>query len=200
MEGNRNLIAAIVVIAIVLVVIIGTILILTNSLGGKINLLPSLPNLNLSRKTPAPSLQQPQPTTEGSPVSTPAGQGEFKGDGFSLKYPANWGLLTCSTSQNIELDPYNPDKQTVPCDYAIKPVTVLVGDNWKCPEQTTQIGPHKVAKSKISADGKITYQWCVRSDSKLLNITHRVSASGERATSKDDFSSAIEEIISSIRF
>ncbi|MDO8498483.1 MAG: hypothetical protein Q7S44_01735 [bacterium] len=125
----------------------------------------------------------------------------FTGEGFTLKYPTSWGLLTCSNSQNFELDPTSSqDIKGVVCDMAVKPVTFLISSTRAaCQGETVTLGSNQVVKSKITARGDTNYRWCLMVGSKSFDVTHRVSPSGSRATSKDDFSSQIEEVIKSLQ-
>lgn len=147
-------------------------------------------------------------TTESTPSSQDSSQVEttgdlktYKGNGFSLQYPKTWGLLTCSNSQHFELDPASSqDLSGIVCDRAVKPVTVLVADRLNCSGEKINLGGKEVTKSTVaSAGGDIDYRWCVSAGGKNFDISHRVSSSGARASSKDDFSSAVEQIISTLQ-
>lgn len=156
---------------------------------------PTETNTDLSSRLPVIS-STPSATTATPP---PPGMKSYIGQGFSLNYPEKWGLLTCANSQSIELDPVNGvDIKDVVCDEALKPVTVLVADRLSCPGETVTIGSSQVVRSEVSAGGDTNYRWCVAAGNKALDITHRVSPTGSRATSKDDFSAAIEEMIKTI--
>ncbi len=126
----------------------------------------------------------------------------YSGNGYQLSYDKNWGILTCNNSQNIELDPTNSKNQeNTNCNYAIKPVTVLVGQTTisNCEGETVKIGEYQVVKSKVGTYPEIDYRWCVQSDP-VLDITHRVSDANSQATSKTDYSKEIEELISKLTF
>lgn len=125
----------------------------------------------------------------------------YQGQGFNIKYPKEWGVLTCNNSQSFEFDPYSAnDLRGIVCNEAIKPVTVLVTSQVKCQGETVKIGDRSVVKSKtVGQNGDIDYRWCLSATGKSLDITHRVSSSGSRATGKDDFSAQIEQIISSFQ-
>lgn len=120
----------------------------------------------------------------------------YNGAGFRLSYPKTWGLLSCTNSSNIELDPVNGADLKVSCGTARKPVTILVNDNWGCSGESVKIGSITVNKSKQSEEGYTKYQWCTKT-TPMLNITHRVSAGQDPASSKTDFSAQIENMIAS---
>lgn len=148
------------------------------------------------------------PVVTASPVAPtgtgamPGGLKSYPGPTFSLRYPVSWGLLTCRNSQNFELDPTkSADTKRVVCDLAIKPVTFLVStDPLNCSGETTTLGANRVIKSKTTAEtGFIRYEWCLSVGGKNLDITHRVSQTPSQATSKEDFSAAVEEVIKTIK-
>lgn len=147
-----------------------------------------------------PSLSNTNNTPRNDNVAT-SNTKSFTGQGFTLKYPNPWGLLTCSNSQNFEFDPTNgQDVKGVVCDIAVKPVTVLVSDTRpNCQGETVTLGSNQVVKSKTGGSGEANYRWCLTIGGKNFDITHRVSGSGSRATSKNDFSSQIEEVIKSFQ-
>lgn len=124
----------------------------------------------------------------------------FTGQGFVVKYPGNWGILTCSNTPHFEFDPTNSqDVKGVVCDEAVKPVTVLVESNLDCPGTKVQIGSYSVTKAVAGrSDGGTNYRWCVPVGGKVLDITERVSPTGARATSLTDYSDQVEEIIKNI--
>ncbi len=212
MEGRGNLIAAIIVIVLVLAVVLGTILYLTKSFGGKLNLFNSFSRLTPAPKktaTPSPTFipsttsgqfsLAPQPTPS-STITTSGVYNVYHGKGFQLQYPKNWGLLTCTTSQNFELDPYNSNNQTVPCDRATKPITVLVDQGVACKGEFKKIGSHQVSVSKMQYRDWFTNEYCLNEAGHNIDITNRVSNRGLSGTGKDDFSTQIEQIISTITF
>lgn len=146
------------------------------------SMLPTTPPAG-SSVTPTPSSNSLVPAA-GALLKT------YSGSGFSLRYPSKWGVLTCSNSQNFEFDPISgTDIKGVVCDRALKPVTVLVvNGNPTCP-----------ARSVTGASGEINYRWCAPLNNNLfLDITHRVSQLGGRATSVNDYSTQIEQIIKTI--
>lgn len=140
---------------------------------------------------------------DGSANVTPITGGNtklYQGRGFSLRYPANWGILTCNNSQNFEFDPYiASDVRNVICTEAQKPITFLISKNLTCPGETVKLGAvNAVKSSKINPDGSTTYRWCVNLSNLGFDISHRVSSTPTKAKSHDDFSGKVEEVISTI--
>ena len=134
----------------------------------------------------------PKPSANPGAASTTL----YKGNGFTLRYPKNWGILTCNNSDNFELDPTNPaDQIGVTCERALKPITVIVGKKAQCQGDMVTLGNVKVIKSKIMDDNGTDYRWCTQTVPDL-DITHRVSKTPSRATSKQDYSAAVEQMIS----
>ncbi|MBI3485612.1 hypothetical protein HY025_01560 [Candidatus Daviesbacteria bacterium] len=219
MENKRNLVAAAIIVILLLAVIIGTAIYLITAFKGRINLFngrsffpfsstrsifPAASPTVLPTLKPNPSILGTN-TTSNSPTNSPTPTNPqlqiYQGSNFQLSYPKNWGVLTCNNSINIELDPYNSSNQpNYPCDFAIKPVTFLVGVTGNClSEQTIKLGESSVIKLKQNVTSGVNYHWCVKDASLNFDITHRVNSTGSRATSKDDFSSQVEQIISSIK-
>lgn len=156
---------------------------------GGLDSLSRLPVQVAPSTSPTPSLPTDQP-----PLFK-----VYQGLGFSLLYPYKWGLLSCTNSQNIEFDPENSNDFRGACDVAVKPVTILVADRLDCPGETVTIGGYQIKKFKTSGqNGDIDYRWCLSVGGKNLDITHRVSTSGSRATTKEDLSEQIERMISNI--
>lgn len=185
------------VVLLILAAVLGTVFYLNKiskgvSLFSDIN--TSLPQAQI---TPLPTTAKQGSLNNGSATTGPK---VYVGISFSVSYPQNWALLTCSNSQNIEFDPYGGnDIRGVVCDYAVKPVTLVVENKTECKGQSIKLGNNEVVKSKTTEpNGDINYQWCLPVGDKSLDITHRVSASGSRATSKDDFSALIEQMIGNI--
>jgi len=118
---------------------------------------------------------------------------------YQLVYPKNWGILSCTNSGNTELDPLNGQDQSLACELAVKPITIVVGDIKGCEGEASKVGNVDVVKSQASDGGYTKHQWCTKT-TPVLNITHRVSTGGERATSKEDYSKQIEEIIANLTF
>ncbi|MDO8638356.1 MAG: hypothetical protein Q7R43_02180, partial [Candidatus Daviesbacteria bacterium] len=91
------------------------------------------------------------------------------------------------------------DMKNVACDSALKPVTVLVVNKLNCSGDPIKLGNNHATKSKIISDnGDISYRWCTMVANIGFDVSHRVSATGNRATSKDDFSKEVEKIITSL--
>lgn len=183
--------AALIILAVVLW---GIILMVRNSQSQEG--IPSENTTDLSSRLPVVSST---PSTTNAATSPPPGMKSYTGQGFSLNYPEKWGLLTCANSQSFELDPVNgSDIKDVICDEALKPVTILLADRLSCPGEAVTLGRHQAVRSKVSSGSDTNYRWCVAVGGKALDITHRVSPTGSRATSKDDYSAAVEEMIKAI--
>lgn len=213
MEGRGNLIAAIIVIILVLAVVFGTILYLTKSFGGRINLFGSLPKVtSLPIKTSNPiATSSPSSTkqvTSNPIISTPVptivsvggGKSIYYAKGFQIQYPANWGVLSCTTSSNFEFDPYNSANQKLSCDRAVKPITVLIDQGLACRGDLKKIGSHQVYVSKVAYRDWLTNEYCLNESGRNIDITNRVATTGAIGTGKDDFSSQVEQMISTISF
>jgi hypothetical protein len=177
MEQRTKLLIGAGVIVVILLIITAAFFI---SRGGKTNNSNSLNTLTTIQDdgtvvpTPTPVI------SENSTTKT------YLTERFSFRYPKNWGLLTCSNSGSIELDPTNSaDSIGVACNEAVKPVTILVSDS----KGSCEVG------KKTWNDGQIDYRWCVNLGNTHLDITHRVSSEGFKATSKTDYSGAVEELI-----
>lgn len=124
----------------------------------------------------------------------------YQGENFNLNFPKTWGLLTCVNSQNFEFDPTNnTDIKNVVCDRAVKPVTVLITNRLNCRGEVIKIGEKQVTKFKEVNGGDTNYRWCVQVGNRGFDFTHRVSLSGSRATSSQDFSAEVEQIIATIK-
>lgn len=185
---------------LIVAIVLGTIFYLgkifqSRSRGTNNSILSTLPIA-----TPSGTLSIPSGAQSFGQTVPAADMKTYQGSGFTLKYPKNWGLLTCNNSRNIELDPINgQDIKNVICDYAVKPITILAGNHLVCQGESVTLGTNKVIKSKsIGQNGDISYHWCVNIGNQGLDISHRVSSSGDRATSKIDFSTQIEQVISTI--
>lgn len=210
-QQQRSLIFTAAVGLIILAIIVGSIYYLVKFIQGRVA---------SSRQTPQSSVEtiaqvsaNPEGTSvQGSQFSlSPQGQPPqiggnvgpdlkiYNGGNFQFTYPKNWGMVKCTNSKNLELDPLNSQDSSIVCDVAIKPITILVDNISGCVGETVKIGNLDVIKSQTNLDGYIKYQWCSKTEP-VLNITHRVSQSGERATSKQDFSKQVEEIIAKLTF
>lgn len=121
--------------------------------------------------------------------------------GFKISYPKNWGLLTCSNSYNFELDPTNgSDMSNVICDYAIKPISiVLSNDTSNCGGQTVRIGNINALKSEFTTQNYTTYQWCTLTQPSLI-ISNRTSNTTNFAATTTNYSADIEAMIKTLQF
>ncbi len=221
MENRGSIIAAAVIVVIVLSVIFGTVYYLANTFNVSLNPFSRFTQTPSLTSSPSPiatispdSSPTPDETLKTAPTQTPTGQSQsdkggvqngskaiYQGQGFKLEVPKNWGVLKCSNSTNFELDPYSGESKTINCDRSQKPITVLVNSGLSCSGgEVVKIGNFNVRKTKQQYRDWKTNQWCFEGSGKTFDITNRVSSSGNPATSKDDFSSEIEKIISSIQF
>lgn len=201
-DQRRSLIATAVVTLFILGLIVALVLFLVRFVQ---NRQKTQTGSNITVKvTPSPSAF-PNSSVPGLPQSSsPINQGGnlnvnlYVGQGFSLKYPKNWGLLTCNNSQNFELDPVNGvDSLKFTCDRALKPVTVLVRTNPICQGDNVTLGSVQAVKSKLIDDNGVDYRWCTKTNP-TLDITHRYSKTPSTATSLQDYSVQVEEVIKSI--
>jgi hypothetical protein len=205
-ERTKTLLVSAFVLIIILAIVFGIIFSIVRIVQNRRTASTSAtPSPIVSQATPSVSPQVLGENGEPAPApATPAPQpsGDFdsysKG-GVSFRYPKNWGILSCSNSQNIELDPANnSDQLDFVCDVALKPITVLVGSS-NCPSgETASKGGVTFTKSQTSIPGGTSYKWCTKT-TPALEITHRVSSDGSRATSSQDHSKQIEDMISTIR-
>jgi hypothetical protein len=156
--------------------------------------------IDLSSSAPQASINpnRPQPSASSNTQGT-SGKKVYNSGDFQLAYPNNWGVIKCTDSQNFEFDPQNPANSSLDCDLATKPITVVVSDITGCEGEVSKVGNLDVVKSQASEGGYTKYQWCTKT-TPVLNITHRVSQGGETATSKQDFSKQIEEMIANLSF
>lgn len=194
-DRTRTLIVSALVLIIILALIGGAIFYVGRIIRGRQSgsTLKGSPNPSTVASSPSPR----STSTEGN---LEPGTKSHKGAGFEVFYPRNWGLLTCQNSAHLELDPKTgTDQLGIVCDVAQKSVTVLVGSG-NCPDgETVTRGGVTFIKTKKEVEGGLNYKWCTQTTPNL-EISHRVSKTGEEATSKDDFSVQIEEMISKIRF
>lgn len=187
------------VAVLIVAVIIGVFIYLSRNTTGRLPFSDTTSPLSRLETTSSPSVS-PVPRTDETPI--PANSTKILiGTGFNLNYPASWGVLTCSNSQNFEFDPDNStDLQNIACNMAIKPITVLVASRLTCQGDKITLSSHQVIKSKTTSDSDmVSYRWCMSTGEKNLDITHRVSASGARASSKVDYSNQIEQMIQTIQ-
>lgn len=210
-QQQRSLIFTAAVGLIILAIIIGSVYYLVKFIQGRVatsrQTVQTSENIALNPTatdsgslTPGVITDPADPTVPLSPTTQPQNSSDKKVlsvANFQLVYPNNWGALTCNNSSNVEFDPSSQVDSKVPCETATKPVTILVGEVKGCEGETTKIGNVDVVKSQVSEGSYIKYQWCTKT-TPVLNITHRVSEGNEPATSKQDFSKQIEEMISNI--
>ncbi len=205
MENRRQAVIAVVVIALILLIIGGTVFYLVRSLTGRTN------NQRVATVSPVPvssslaRLPGASPTPASGTSGTVNSNGNIKtynGSGFQIRYPKNWGILTCGNSQNFELDPTNiTDQLGVNCNRAVKPVTFLVRANSCGAGQTVNLGGVSAVKTVdqnfVTAAGRgVQYQWCINT-TPAVEVTHRVGTG--TAFSTQDYSKQVEQIISSFR-
>lgn len=200
-DRARTLIITTLILLIILGLVAGIIFYVTRLIKSRQSTTnPTQTRGTISVSSPTPARIQgstPAPTQQAS-AQAPANTKVFKGQGFELYYPKNWGLLTCTNSQNFELDPENGTDQKVACDVALKPVTILVGSS-ECQGQTIDKGGVTFTKQENKTDNGVDYTWCTKS-TPALEVSHRVSPANGRATSTKDFSKEIEDMISKLRF
>lgn len=201
----RTLIVTAIILLIILGLIIGAIYLIGRIIQNrKGQTFPSPTPITTTTNSPLPTiLPTVYPSVSSSPHATntpvPNNTKVYQGAGFSIYYPANWGLLTCNNSQNFELDPINSaDQLNISCDYARKPISVIVNSN-NCQGSNVTLGNITVNKQVDSAGTYKRYKWCAQTTPKL-EFSERVSPNGERATSKNDFSTQVETLIKSLRF
>jgi hypothetical protein len=167
----------------------------SNGNSGAVNITPTgSPASSSAPQNRAPQTGGNTPAAQNQPAS---GKKVYNAGDFQLTYPNTWGIAKCSNSKNFEFDPQNPADSSIVCDLATKAVTVVVSDIKGCEGETSKVGNIDVVKSQANDGGYIKYQWCTKT-TPVLNITHRVSQDGERATSKQDFSKQIEDMISNL--
>ncbi|MDD2822646.1 MAG: hypothetical protein PHQ59_01060 [Candidatus Daviesbacteria bacterium] len=204
---KKTIIIAVVSVIIVAVILSGVFYLLKNSkqiVSGSKNTNP------LARLGVITSNTSPTPTSTAQNNSLPVtnnqtNQGStntktYQGINFTFQYPQKWGILTCSDSQNLELDPYNSnDLRNYSCDRAIKPITIIVSNSaLSCAGETVKIGNNTVIRSKTETANWLKNRWCINKNGLSFDVTNRVNGQGITGTGKDDFSSDIETIIKSL--
>lgn len=198
---KKTLIVTTIALLLVLVLVFGTIFYLVKFIQSRQKQTSTQSTFQTSTSSAIPTFNNRESTGSGN-INTTTNSSNFKiynGEGFQLSYPKDWGLLTCSNSQNFEFDPANStDQLKIACDLALKPITVLVGST-NCTGEAVTLGQVSVIRSKTTTATSTKYRWCTKTTPNL-DITHRVSAETKRAYSKNDFSADIEKIISTIRF
>lgn len=159
---------------------------------------PSPSNLTVPQQANSPETSgETEPDPNSSNLKT------YTGQGFQFKYPANWGILKCNNSINLEFDPSDPiDQLGVACDRAVKPVTFLVSPQpVSCPGELVKLGFNNVIRLKTTKpNGDTSIRWCINGVGTSLDISHRYSTTGARAASKTDYSTEVEQIISTLSF
>lgn len=187
---DRGKILAIIIAILVIAVVVGTIIYLVNIFRQRQTVVEGIPGtVVIQTSSPTPTGQ-----TQGVTVATQI----YQGPGFNLQYPQSWGVLTCSDSQNFELDPSNNADSQIDCDFALKPVTVLVNPGLPCQGEQISIGSHQVTRLKVNVQNGLNYRWCLNVTGTNLDISHRVSATLSRATSNQDYSQQVEQMIATI--
>lgn len=203
---TKTIIFAFISVILIAAILGGVFYLLKNSkqLNFNSNKTASISSLPVIQATPTPTpgsanLTQTQNQNQTSTVNTQSTK-TYQGQNFILKYPADWGILTCSNSKNIEFDPYNKnDLINYSCDSAIKPITILVSSQpISCPGDVVKIGENSATKSITQTANWIKNRWCVNKNGVNLDIINRVAPTGIAGTGKDDFSKQIEQIISNL--
>ncbi len=213
MNDKRPLIVTGLVLLLILVLIGGVIFYLINFIRGRqtteqatrdifprssMNVVIENPSASPQASPAVTTTPNQSPNVQSVGVSNRGNSKIITSQGFQLAVPQNWGTLTCLNSKNFELDPYNAADSTANCVKAIKPVTFLVGKNSCAGGQIVTLGNIQVRKivdtNFVTRDGRGTqYHWCTQT-TPSVDITHRVGTG--TAFAKDDFSAAVEQIIS----
>lgn len=200
---KRSLVATALVGLVVLAIIIGSIYYL-------IQFIRNRQTGTTVQNTQVQASVSPRASASAAAAVNPAQQpqgGQVAGDfktynagSYQITYPKNWGLLTCSNSENIELDPTNSqDSLNVDCSVATKPITIIKNATGCTNGEMADLGQVKVSRTKANDGDYTRYEWCAKTVPPLY-ITHRVSGDNSPATSKDDLSRQVEEMISRISF
>ena len=207
-QQQRSLIFTAAVGLIILAIIVGSIYYLVKFIQGRVASNSQSPQPSVTEiaedfaVSPQASAQMPQ-TGNSDSVTNEQNQSAdkkvYNAGNFQLAYPKNWGIITCTNSKNIELDPVNPADENINCDIATRAVTVLVSDIRGCEGQVAKIGNVDVVKTQETDSGETYYKWCTKT-TPVLNITHRVSPQNKRGFSTQDFSRPIEEMIANLSF
>lgn len=210
-QQQRSLVFTASVGLIILAIIVGSIYYLIKFIQARVASSGQIPQASVSQVVQASGSPEggsvagaqirpnSSPTVSSQAVTANSNQKIYNPGNFQLSYPKNWGVVTCTNSKNIELDPGNIADSKINCQTALKSITVLVDKIDNCDGQNIKIGNTEVIKSKKIDSGWTVYQWCTKTNP-VLNITHRVSPNGERATSKQDYSTQIEDMIKSLNF
>lgn len=201
MDRKKTLIVTGIVLLVILALIFAAVFYLVRTIQ---NRQKSSPRTLFPETSSSPAVV---PSNTSAPVNNPVptqpqtSTKTFKGATFQLNYPNNWGLLTCNNSQNFEFDPQNSnDLLRVVCDRAVKPITILVTDNLRCTGEAVTFGTHQVIRFQDgNKGGAVDYRWCVVTSGADFDITHRANPAGGVATSREDFSTQIEQMISTLK-
>lgn len=186
-----------------IIFVVISVILIAAILGGIFYLLKNAKQLNINNKVdPLSKLQTISPSpTPTIPIVQPVVFTEdtklYQSQDFVLRYPKNWGIVTCNNSQNIEFDPYNKsDLRNYLCDSAFKPITIIVSkQSVSCSGENVPIGNTTVIRSKTETANWTKNRWCINKNGTSLDITNRIAPTGIRGTGKDDFSKQIEQII-----
>lgn len=196
---TRTIIFAVITVILIAAILGGIFYLLKNAkqlnINNKVDLLSKLQIISSS---PTPTVSSLPQNLDQQPVVSPEDTKIYQGRNVVLRYPLNWGIVTCNNSQNIELDPYNKsDLKNYSCDEALKPITIIVSKKpVSCPGENVSIGSITVTRSKIETANWTKNRWCINKNGMSLDITNRVTPTGIKGTGKDDFSKQIEQIIS----
>lgn len=201
MESNRALAAVGLVVVLILAIILGTLFYLNKTFHSSSNpvsrvvVASTVPTLPETNATAAPTLSP----AGGNPSGASGATKIYSGTGFRVEYPSSWGILTCSNSSNFELDPISSaDQLSHPCNYAVKPVTILVHQTMlSCPGNSETIGSMSVTKGVTAFGSGIQYRWCTQTTPQL-DITERVSGSLSSTATSNDYSYQVEQILSTL--
>jgi hypothetical protein len=200
MDQRRGLVIAAGIALLVSLLIVGAIMLINNLIKNRTvsrNVPVSTPTTNTN--LPVVSINTPNPSGSNHPTAT--ANPDFKVvnvGGAALNYPKDWALLQCTNSQSVELDPSGGQDATVGCNRATKPVTILVASKLSCPGESVKLGGVTAIRSKDTSGGRTDYRWCVQTTTGWLDISHRTSDKAQAATSQQDYSAEIEDMISRI--
>lgn len=187
MDGQqRSFLVTGIILVVILAIIVGSVVFLIRTIQSR--------RTPTSSARPSATVSVPGITPSPQVSILPANLKSQTVSSLELKYSKNWGILTCSNSQNIEFDPNSPtDQLNFLCDVAIKPVTVLVAQA-TCQGQVVKLGITQAVKEINYTQTGVNYKWCTITQPNL-EISHRVSSTGEQATSSQDFSKEIEQML-----
>jgi uncharacterized protein (UPF0333 family) len=196
---RKSLVATALVGLVVLSIIIGSIYYLIQFIRNR-NTTNVANNQVTASASPTASGQVAVDVNHGNTHPVSGDYKTFNEGNFQVSYPKSWGILTCSNSSNIELDPTNgQDNLKIACSVASKPVTIIKDATGCTNGEVIDVGTFKVARTKATEGDYIRYEWCTKTVPALY-ITHRVSNDGSPATSKEDFSKLVEDMIAKLSF